>query len=320
MAIELELKLMVHPEHLKLASEFLDQYCATTTASSRQTTLALMNGYYDTPESLLRESGIALRIRAVNQDYIQTVKTRGSSRVGMHARGEWEWSLPNDQLNLSLLAQVPLPDALQDMTWGRQLVEVFRTDFQRQVWLIAREACTMEVVCDQGKVTSAYGEDAISELELELKAGAESGLYQFAHAIAEQVPVQVSVVSKAQKGARLKHGHIEFPDKPKGKLHKAQLAAYWYEVWLVYWEAMFFMKDDVLIQPVRDSMAQLARCLPAEFEQQLQALDRLFEQQVMRLDNEVVSQAGYETLVAFASMKETGLAMLDIGYWLNQQA
>lgn len=320
MATELELKLMVHSEHLKLASEFLDQYCSTTSTSARQSTLALMNGYYDTKESLLRESGIALRIRAVNQEYIQTVKTRGSSRIGMHARGEWEWQLANDQLDLSLLQEVPLPAVLQDMAWGRQLVEVFRTDFQRQVWLVEAANCVMEVVCDQGNVTSNYGEDAISELELELKSGDEAVLYEFARTIAEQVPVQVSVVSKAQKGSRLQHGHIDFPDKPKGNLEPVALAAYWYEVWLVYWEAMFFMKDEVLIQPVRDSMAQLGRCLPKDLQEPLVRLDRLFEQQAMHFETEVVSQTSHETLLAFASMKETGLAMLEIGLWLNKQS
>ena len=139
MATELELKLMLHSDYLKSASDFLDEICALsdTDDQSRQPTLALMNAYFDTENADLMQGGMALRIRAVNNTFIQTVKTRGSDRIGMHARGEWEWFIPNDNLDLSLLAEVPLPDVLQDMSWSRELIEVYRTDFERQVWNVA---------------------------------------------------------------------------------------------------------------------------------------------------------------------------------------
>ncbi|REG82860.1 CYTH domain-containing protein [Marinomonas pollencensis] len=312
MATELELKLMVQSEYLKSASEFLDEFCllSQTKTATRQATQSLMNGYFDTEEATLMQAGIALRIRAVNQQFIQTVKTRGSNRVGMHARGEWEWSIPSDQLNLSLLNEVPLPDSLADMAWSRHLLEVFRTDFERQIWLIEEHGTAMEVVCDCGKVTSPFGEDKISELELELKSGDESGLYRFALQLAKQLPVQVSTVSKAQKGVRLKQGTIEFPEKPNVGASKLALAAYWYEVWLVYWEAMLFMKDDILIQPVRHSMAQLARCLPQELASRLDRLDEIYQTILQTEDAKLLS--------AFASNKETGIIMLEIAQWLNR--
>lgn len=312
MATELELKLMVQSEYLKSASEFLDELCllSKSETATRQATLSLMNGYFDTEDATLMQAGIALRIRAVNQKFIQTVKTRGSNRVGMHARGEWEWMIPNDQLDLSLLSEVPLPESLTDMAWSRQLLEVFRTDFERQVWLIEENGTQMEVVCDAGKVTSPYGEDAISELELELKAGDETGLYCFALKLAKQFPLQVSTVSKAQKGVRLKQGAIEFPEKPNAAASTLALSAYWYEVWLVYWEAMFFMKDEILIQPIRHSMAQLARCLPTTFAQSLDRLDEIYQQTLQAEDQDLLS--------ALAARKDTGIIMLEIGQWLNQ--
>lgn len=310
MATELELKLMVQSEYLKSTSEFLDEICALSQSktTSRQATLSLMNGYFDTENATLMQAGIALRIRAVNQQFIQTVKTRGSNRVGMHARGEWEWTIPSDQLDLSLLDEVPLPETLKDMAWSRDLVEVFRTDFERQVWLIQEQDTLMEVVCDLGKVTSPYGEDAIKELELELKAGDETGLYRFALTLAKQQPLQVSTVSKAQRGVRLKQGTIEFPNKPHTSATTLELATYWYEVWLVYWEAMFFMEDDVLIQPIRHSMTQLSRCLPEEFAKRLELLDEAY-QAVLHTDGDLIS--------GFASLKETGIVMLEVGQWLN---
>lgn len=313
MATELELKLMLQPEHLTSVSDFLDEVCAQskTDGQSRQPTLSLMNAYFDTDTASLMQGGMALRIRAVNGQFIQTVKTRGSNRVGMHARGEWEWFLPTDRLDLSLLSEVPLPESLQDMAWSRELVEVYRTDFERQVWNIVTEDSKMEVVCDQGWVTSPYGKDAICELELELKEGQETALYQFALQLAEQVPVQVSLVSKAQKGVRLQYGQIEFPNQPSYIANQTELASYWYEVWLVYWEAMHFMQDEALMQPLRHSISQLKTCLPNELMQILDNLEHTLEQH-LRMDEEVV-------LTKLASMKQIGIAMLKVGQWLNHK-
>ncbi|RBP82479.1 CYTH domain-containing protein [Marinomonas rhizomae] len=313
MATELELKLMLHPEYLKSASDFLDEICASsdTEEQSRQPTLALMNAYFDTENAELMQGGMALRIRAVNNKFIQTVKTRGSNRIGMHARGEWEWFVSSDQLDLSLLSDVPLPESLQDMSWCSKLIEVYRTDFERQVWNIQSHETKMEVVCDQGLVTSPYGEDAICELELELKEGDESGLYQFALQLADRVPVQVSIVSKAQKGVRLKYGQIEFPQKPDNTSNPLELAAYWYEVWLVYWEAMYFMEDEALMQPLRHSMSQLKTCVPSDLAQELDSLDKKLERQLIEEDNLLLKN--------LAGMTQVGVTMLMIGQWLNKQ-
>ena len=313
MATELELKLMLQSEYLKCASDFLDEICALSDIDdqSRQPTLALMNAYFDTEDASLMKGGVALRIRAVNNTFIQTVKTRGSNRIGMHARGEWEWPLAKDQLDLALLSEVPLPESLQSMSWAKELVEVYRTDFERQVWNIHSANSKMEVVCDQGLVTSPYGEDSICEIELELKQGDESGLYQFALQLAERVPVQVSIVSKAQKGVRLKYGQIEFPNKLLTASNPIELAAYWYEVWLVYWEAMHFMQDEALLQPFRHSMAQLKNCLPDTLAQQLAALDNEFMPHLA--DDSVV-------LKGLAGMKSIGVNMLLVGQWLNSQS
>lgn len=314
MVIELELKLMLHPDYLKSASDFFDEICSLSEGDGQTClpTLSLMNAYFDTEESSLMQAGMALRIRSMNGVFIQTVKTRGSNRVGIHARGEWEWFLSNERLDLSLLKGVPLPESLRDMSWSPELIEVYRTDFERQVWNVESQGTKIEAVCDKGLVTSPYGEDSICELELELKNGDETALYHFALQLAERVPVQVSIVSKAQKGVRLKYGRIELPDEPINVGNIAELAAYWYEVWLVHWEAMYFMKDEVLIQPIRHSMYQLKSYLPNDLVQALEDLGSNFDECLME-DEELI-------LSKLAGMKQTGLVMLKVGQWLNKQA
>lgn len=311
MATELELKLMIQKDHLNLAYAFLNRICQQDADCQAEPSLQLMNGYFDTQDNTLMQAGIALRIRAINERYIQTLKTRGSNRIGMHARGEWEWDINQDKLELERLTNEMLPEVLHDRAWVSDLLQVFRTDFERQIWLIRSADTLMEVVCDQGEVTSPYGRDEISELELELKQGDEIGLYDFASRLAKEVPVQVSTVSKAQKGVRLQHNKIELPDAITDDASLIEQGAFWYETWLVYWEAMCFYDDIAFLTPVYDAMEQLANYISPALAQELTDLENLMKH--------TMGQSESETPVPLTAILEVGQSMLAIARWLNKQ-
>lgn len=311
MATELELKLMIQKDHLNLAYDFLNKTCEEQADCHPQPSLQLMNGYFDTKDNTLMQAGIALRIRAINERYIQTLKTRGSNLIGMHARGEWEWDINQDVLELERLTDDMLPQSLHDRAWTKELLQVFRTDFERQIWMIQSTDTLMEVVCDQGEVTSPYGRDEISELELELKQGDEIGLYDFASRLAQYVPVQVSTVSKAQKGVRLKHNKIELPDALSGGASLVEQGAFWYETWLVYWEALCFYDDTAYLAPMYDAMEQLANFINEPLALALTKLVALMKQKAAELASDSPRQ--------LTSLLETGQSMLAIARWLNKQ-
>lgn len=311
MATELELKLMIQKDHLNLAYDFLNRTCQEQDDCHAEPSLQLMNGYFDTDNNTLMQSGIALRIRAVNGRYIQTLKTRGSNRIGMHARGEWEWDIKEDVLELERLTNEMLPENLYDRAWTQHLLQVFRTDFERQIWLIQASGTLMEVVCDQGEVTSPYGKDEISELELELKQGDEIGLYDFASRLAMEVPVQVSTVSKAQKGVRLKTHKMELPDPVNTDASAVEQGAFWYETWLVYWEAMCFYDDVAFLPPVYEAMNQLAGFISSDLARDLASLEGLMKQKMEQLDS--------DSPIPLTALFETGQIMLAIARWLNKQ-
>jgi inorganic triphosphatase YgiF len=311
MAMELELKLMIQKDHLNLAYDFLNAICQQEPECQAEPSLQLMNGYFDTQDKTLMNAGIALRIRAINERYIQTLKTRGSNRIGMHARGEWEWDIKEDKLEFERLTDEMLPEPLHDRAWEKDLEQVFRTDFERQIWLIKATNTLMEVVCDQGEVTSPYGKDQISELELELKSGDEIALYDFASRLALTVPVQVSTVSKAQKGVRLKDNKIELPDALSENASAIEQGAFWYETWLVYWEAMCFYDDIAFLTPVYDAMDQLANFVSPLLAQDLVNLETLMKRKMMQLDS--------ESPLPLTALLETGQSMLAIARWLNRQ-
>lgn len=191
MAKEIELKLSA------LTSD-LDSIIDWLTKQHGQATIATLgNVYFDSPEGVLSEQKVALRIRSQDNTHTMTLKTAGQASAGIHQRQEYDWPLAQAELDRSALSE-PLPD----IDW--QLVtEQFGTHFCRHAWLVEFQHSEIEVVVDQGKVQAGAQEDEIHEIELELKSGLASELYDFANRICRQFALLPNNVSKAQRGYRL---------------------------------------------------------------------------------------------------------------------
>jgi len=202
MAKEIELKLAIPLQ----AGKALRQHEVLGLAVSFDSK-HLQNIYFDTPSLDLNKSRVALRIRQVDERYIQTLKTSGSSSGGLHERGEWEWDVNGPALDLSLIDADLLPEAL-DLEYLRQhLQPAFETNFQRDRWLlnVSHEhlKAEIELVHDQGQVLAQGKTDPISEIELELKSGDADLLFKVAHDLSGTVPLLISNISKGQRGFRL---------------------------------------------------------------------------------------------------------------------
>lgn len=192
MATELEIKLTLsEPSQARTLDWFL-----SLPEARKGPAKALLNRYYDTPDSALNRAQAALRVRKAGDQFIQTLKTRGEFVDGAHQRQEWEWPIPSAELDLSLLHSTPLADRL-DLA---ELRPVFETNFQRQVVLLDKGANLVEVAIDTGTITSCNARRPLHEVELELKHGDGAVLLTYARRLAEQVPVFLNLVSKAEQG------------------------------------------------------------------------------------------------------------------------
>ena len=200
MAQEIELKLGLPQEqqcHF-VALDLLSKYAPEPGQLHK-----LENCYFDTADQLLSQHAVALRVRRDGERYIQTLKTRGSNLGGLHQRLEWEWEVPTMALDLTLLPPQALPDSVRP----EMLNAAFHTDFQRTCWQLnypyaGQQAC-IELVLDNGWVSSLDQRDPISEIELELKSGPTDALFALALELATDLPLRISRISKAQKGYRL---------------------------------------------------------------------------------------------------------------------
>ncbi len=192
MAQELEIKLSVAQPDLDRAVDWLLGQPNTYESG----TLQLGNTYYDTPDGDLNRQKIALRIRKLGDRHIQTLKTRGEFVDGAHRRQEWEWPLIGTTLNMGLIADTPVG---QSVNLAR-LQPVFETNFQRRVVMIEQGESLVEVAIDSGEIVADGQSRPLSEVEFELKAGDASLLLAWARRLADEVPVFLNLVSKAEQG------------------------------------------------------------------------------------------------------------------------
>lgn len=197
MSLEVELKLQLLAEK---GPDQLDWFTHHPYCQHKSRSL-VKNTYFDTPSLALVNARIALRIREIEGCFFQTLKTKGASVGGLHQRGEWEYSIPDDHLEKSLLPDDVWP---QDIDI-EDLAAAFNTDFERNKWLWQDESGnTIEVVHDTGRVTSPNGGiDQINELELELLEGDPDAIFALAQAIVSDLPCVLSDVTKAQRGYQL---------------------------------------------------------------------------------------------------------------------
>lgn len=192
MAQELEIKLTLHPQQIPLAVAWLLQQADASKGACKR----LVNTYYDTPDNQLNGQRIALRLRQAGGRTLQTLKTQGEFVNGAHNRNEWEWEVPGPNLQLGLLADTPLADNVN----LARLAPVFETNFERQVIMLADDNAVIEVAVDTGEIIANGQSRALCEIEFELKSGNPDSLLIWAQKLAQQCPVFLNLVSKAEQG------------------------------------------------------------------------------------------------------------------------
>ncbi|SFH52349.1 CYTH domain-containing protein [Modicisalibacter xianhensis] len=204
MAEEIEIKLALGPGE----ADKLPGHPAFGAMSAPPARLA--NTYYDTPAGDLEAAKVALRLRRTPGRTLQTLKTAGHGSGGLSARGEWEWEVDGDTLDLDGLTALPPMQALgHDVL--RALAPRFTTDFERQAWLIDHEGARIEVALDRGEIRAGGRSVTIDELELELKVGEPDALWHLARRLAETVALRPANASKAARGGALCEGRWHVP-------------------------------------------------------------------------------------------------------------
>jgi len=200
-ALEQEIKLVVSSDDkidLSQLSELLKM------AEGQINRDHLVSTYYDTDDLYLSKQGLGLRMRQINEYYLQTVKTSGSVKEGLHQREEWEHELDGPEWDLASLKLTPLVTMIDDSKCWSSITPLFTTDFWREtLQLTLAEGTQVELAYDRGEVRAGGLSTVIHEIELELKSGDSQQLSVLATILCQQLPISPSDISKAQMGYEL---------------------------------------------------------------------------------------------------------------------
>lgn len=191
--MEIELKLALHPRH----TARIRRHPLLSKITPEQH--PLLSIYFDTPKFDLMRRGVALRVRRVDDQWIQTVKAETQSVGALTSRPEWEMVITDsNHPDFSIL-----PQAALDLLTGiklKHIAPVFTTEFRRTTWQISNDTAQAEVALDSGKIYAGEAYRNICEVEIELKSGASAFLFEVATQLLQQAPLHIEPRSKAERG------------------------------------------------------------------------------------------------------------------------
>ncbi|HEY5714906.1 MAG TPA: CYTH and CHAD domain-containing protein, partial [Psychromonas sp.] len=209
MDTEIEIKFFFNSQFAAELYEKINLHHVISTKKQR-----LNNVYFDTSKRLLRKMDMGLRVRSCDNKSVQTIKTSGRVIGGLHQRPEYNEPIEGLRPELARFKSTIWPANCDIKQLEDELLPIFRTDFNRQTWLIEMPENTLiEVAYDRGFIETNMGKTAICEIELELLKGDENQLFVLGKDIATLPQVRLGNVSKAQRGYMMADGSV-FKVKP----------------------------------------------------------------------------------------------------------
>ena len=195
---EIELKLLAPQGALEKLREvpIIVQHVRNRGAFRRLETV-----YYDTPERLLYQHGMSLRVRRSGKHFIQTLKLLPDIGQPLTRR---QWEAPVDGITPDL-AQLPADEVGDPVTTltNEALVPVFTTKVRRHARQLDLPDASVEIAFDEGTIEAGARQEVLSEIELELKSGNAGVLFDLGTQLLDAAPLQVGTRSKAERGYAL---------------------------------------------------------------------------------------------------------------------
>ncbi len=173
--------------------------------AARSTAQRLRSTYFDTEAGDLRRHRMVLRVRRLRGRHVLTLKWEGKAGKGVFERGELEVPTRSEIPDPALFGG-DIAVEIARMTEGRPLQPCFATDIRRVVRRVAAGSSEIEVAFVSGFIVSAGQKTPVREIELELKAGDPTDLFQFGLSLIEDHAVRLGFMTKADRGALLSYG------------------------------------------------------------------------------------------------------------------
>ncbi|MBS5149509.1 MAG: CYTH domain-containing protein [Butyricicoccus pullicaecorum] len=163
--MEREFKWAANTEQFTAICEALSLYPAHDSKRSMDAT------YFDTPNQLLRERKIGLRLRQENTQTICCMKLRNAAHNGLHVHEEYECPAMTLSEGLSKLPSVGAPAELCQALSKAILIPIARVRFSRLPIEWNHDKFCAELCLDCGYLSNDRQEVPFCEIECEYQSG-----------------------------------------------------------------------------------------------------------------------------------------------------
>jgi inorganic triphosphatase YgiF len=191
---EVELKLLASPaaiERIRAASVIVQH------ARNRGVVRRLETVYYDTPDHALSRERSSLRVRRNGTRYVQTLKRARADQSPFVRETPVDTQAPD-------LTRLPAEITGSLGALARDgVAPVFATRFRRRAQRLAFDGAELEIAFDEGTVEAGEHREPLAEIELELKAGDSSVLYDVGMRLLDVAPVRIGTLSKSGQGYKI---------------------------------------------------------------------------------------------------------------------
>jgi len=195
---ETELKLAVSPRSFARLAQ--DPLLGEAQGAARP----LVAVYFDTARHALWRHGVSLRLRRERGRWVQTVKGGSAPAAGLHRRTEISHRAARAAPDLGLLGESELERLVARAAGRGPLEPAFRVEIERDTRRVSpAPGVVIEVSFDRGIVIAGAARVRVCEIELELKRGPASSLFELALAMLARAPVRVERRTKAERGYEL---------------------------------------------------------------------------------------------------------------------
>lgn len=157
----------------------------------------LIATYYDTRDGRLGAAGIAWRLRREGGEIVQTIKSLNGDGV---SRREMEAPIRGALPDLDQVPDAEFAQALRDKLNGCGVEPKATTDVRRTERLLKiAGGGVVEAALDAADLSNGSAHEMAHELELELKEGEPSALFEIAQPLLEDYPLEISLVAKVER-------------------------------------------------------------------------------------------------------------------------
>lgn len=211
----------------------------------------LYSTYYDTEDLRLNQNKIAYRIRKTAEGLEATAKSGVDDSKGLFVRNEWNAPIRTRRFSSQVFAGTPIGVKLFEIVGNAEVKPLFRTQFKRTVINYEKDDLSAEIAFDQGKILAQEGkQEAILEMEMELKAGDINQLLSLGQTVAAKYPLHFGLQSKYERGLILSGIETAPPPSPDVQIEKDEsLQSGIQKMMLAAFQTILYMHQWFLLSP-----------------------------------------------------------------------